>query len=220
MDEFRGGVDYPVSLFYKELMEAYPEAKVLLNVRDPVKWYQSVKDSILRLQLSLREWPCSWFTVLIGRSGPMDLVNDLCHFAPDSSSSGLGMFKAVMAGEETAVQFYNDHVNEVKSHVPADRLLVWEVKEGWGPLANFLDVPVPEGPFPRVNDTAEMNGLRIKIQRMSWFFIVIVPLLLAICGQVFSLSPLGLLAGYVVGMGLLRLLFDQSVKAHGKPKDQ
>ena len=47
---------------------------------------------------------------------------------PSSSSRGLGMFSSVRAGQEAAVQFYNDHVEEVKRHVPKDQLLVFEVE--------------------------------------------------------------------------------------------
>ena len=77
-----------------------------------------------------------------------------------TSSSGLDLFSAVSAGQEAAVQFYQDHVEEVKRLVPADKLLVYEVKQGWKPLCDFLDVPVPEKPFPRVNDTEAMNEAR------------------------------------------------------------
>jgi hypothetical protein len=49
----------------------------------------------------------------------------------------------------------------VKRRVPQERLLVYEVKEGWGPLCEFLGVPVPDEPFPRLNDTAQMQrGMR------------------------------------------------------------
>jgi hypothetical protein len=52
----------------------------------------------------------------------------------------------------------------VKSAIPADRLLVFEAKQGWAPLCAFLGVPVPETPFPNVNDTAEFKG-RIRVMQ-------------------------------------------------------
>ena len=75
-------------------------------------------------------------------------------------SAGLSLFGAVSAGQEAAVQFYQDHVAEVKRIVPKDKLLVFEVKQGWQPLCDFLNVPVPENPFPRINDTEAMNEAR------------------------------------------------------------
>ena len=157
MADYVGGVDYPVSHFYKEILEIYPKAKVLLNVRDPVKWYQSVRDSILDISIAQKSFPCNIFHHLMGTREQTQLVWDLSDPVPSSSSTGLGMFSAVSAGQDTAVQFYKDHVEEVKRHVPADKLLVFEVKEGWEPLCRFLDVPVPDCPFPRVNDTETMN---------------------------------------------------------------
>jgi len=54
------------------------------------------------------------------------------------------------------LRFFNDWKEAVVSTVPAERLLVWQVKQGWGPLCQFLGVPVPEEPFPNVNDTPSM----------------------------------------------------------------
>ena len=146
-----------MSHFYKEILEIYPEAKVLLNVRDPVKWYQSVRDSILDLSITQKSFPCNVFHHLMGTREQTQLIWDLSDPVPTSSSAGLGLFSAVSAGQDTAVQFYKDHVEEVKRHVPADQLLVFEVKDGWEPLCKFLDVPVPDCPFPRVNDTESMK---------------------------------------------------------------
>jgi len=115
MEDYKGGVDYPVSYFYKELMVAYPNAKVLLNVRNPVAWYQSVTNTIGRVRKITESWPGSWFVPLMGRAELTKNVHGLSNQVPSCSSSGLGMMDACAAGEETAVQFYHDHVNEVKS---------------------------------------------------------------------------------------------------------
>src|SRR5215210_7088160 len=54
-----------------------------------------------------------------------------------------------------AIEVFNRHNEEVEEYVSPDRLLVYEVKDGWEPLCEFLNVEVPEGePFPRLNDTA------------------------------------------------------------------
>ncbi len=59
------------------------------------------------------------------------------------------MLTAVEEGKESGVKFFNDWVEDVKRVVPKDRLLVFEVKQGWKPLCEFLDLPIPEGDFPR-----------------------------------------------------------------------
>ena len=52
---------------------------------------------------------------------------------------------------------FNEHNEEVKRHVPADKLLVFTSKDGWEPLCAFLGVPVPDKPFPHVNDSDEFK---------------------------------------------------------------
>ena len=148
-----------MSHFYKEILREFPDVKVLLNVRDPVRWYESVRDSILALHLTMQSWPCSWFHALMG-TDVVEKMMDHKGMVPTSSSAGLDLFGAVSGGQEAAVQFYQEHVEEVKRHVPSDKLLVFEVKQGWRPLCDFLNVPIPENPFPRVNDTEAMNDAR------------------------------------------------------------
>ena len=81
------------------------------------------------------------------------------------------MFGAIDAGEETAVRFFNDWKAQVIRDLSADRLLVFEVKQGWAPLCKFLGVAQPEGPFPNTNDTKEMQqklGVLKKICFALW----------------------------------------------------
>merc|ERR1719184_10882 len=158
--EYRGGVDYPISFFYKELMAVYPHAKVLLNVRDPARWYESVHGSIMQLTNTSRSWPCTWFSSILGERETMTLVDALSRQVPSCSTMDMGMFGAVSDSKEKAVKFFEEHVEEVKKVVPKEKLLVWEVKEGWAPLCEFLGVPEPSTSFPRVNDTAEILRAR------------------------------------------------------------
>ena len=80
-----------------------------------------------------------------------------------------GMFGAVDSGQDTAVSFFNDWVDQVKREIPAERLLVFEVKEGWAPLCKFLGVPEPEGEFPNVNDTEQMRQWIGGMRRFCYF---------------------------------------------------
>ena len=74
-----------------------------------------------------------------------------------------GMFQGRFEDKAFAIEVFNRHNEQVRHDVPADRLLVYEAREGWEPLCAFLGVPVPEGkPFPHVNDTAEF---RSRIER-------------------------------------------------------
>ncbi len=60
------------------------------------------------------------------------------------------MMQAIAEGKDSSVRFFNQWNEQVKKVVPEDRLLVFEAKEGWKPLCKFLDVPVPEGDYPRL----------------------------------------------------------------------
>ena len=81
-----------------------------------------------------------------------------------------GLFGAVDAGEETAVRFFNDWNEEVINNVPADRLLIFEVKQGWAPLCQFLGLPEPDEPFPNTNDTAQMQKMLGMMRKASLVF--------------------------------------------------
>ena len=172
-EKLSAGVDYPTALFWKDLVRLYPNAKVLLTDRDPVKWYQSVKTTILEIT-RISCGPLSRFNpamllvkLFMGKSGVMEVARVVCKaetaLGPDFPR---GMFGAVEDGEEEAVRFFTAWKAQVVKEVPASRLLVWQVKEGWGPLCNFLGLPVPEEPFPNVNDTPEMLGRIVMMRRI------------------------------------------------------
>jgi hypothetical protein len=59
---------------------------------------------------------------------------------------------------------FNRHVQEVREAIAPERLLVFDVREGWEPLCRFLGVPVPSEPFPRLNDTASTQALIRKMR--------------------------------------------------------
>lgn len=142
-------VDWPGCSFYKPLMAAFPDAKVLLTVRDPDAWYESCRRTIHPVQAAARE----------GRleDGPSPAVMNV--IAPLIWD---GEFEGRFEDREFAIGVFNAHNEQVRATVPADRLVVHEISDGWEPLADMLGVPVPDAPFPHLNDTAafrEMMGM-------------------------------------------------------------
>lgn len=96
------------------------------------------------------------------------------------------MFGAIESGLTGSVDFYNDWVQEVKNSVPKEKLLVFNVKEGWEPLCKFLQVPVPENPFPRVNDTKTLKEYnRLMIITRNFVNFLALPLLLGLLVMAF-----------------------------------
>jgi hypothetical protein len=130
LDGFQAIVDWPGAYFWRELTAAHPEAKVVLTVRDPERWYDSIKDTIFAmLDDQLPE-------------GSRDII-----------------FSRTFGGHLTDRAYcqavFAEHVAAVQETIGPDRLLVFNVKQGWEPLCAFLGIPVPEDePFPHVNDTA------------------------------------------------------------------
>lgn len=137
--QYSSAVDWPVSAFYKPLMAYYPDAKVILTVRNPEDWHRSVQNTIAK------------------RNRDAEQVDDPLGKMVRAAVWD-GIFDGRVADQSHAVSAFNRHVAEVKATVPADRLLVYEMKEGWDPLCRFLGVPVPqEVPFPYLNTTEEFQ---------------------------------------------------------------
>jgi hypothetical protein len=159
-------VDFPAALYWRELMEAFPDAKVVLTVRDPQSWYDSFESTILPLN---RRFPVRQMAPWLPR------VN-----APFRVSNHPVMRRLVEIDRAGAVEMFREHVEEVGRVVPPERLLVFEVKQGWEPLCQFLGVPVPAEPFPRVNDTAEFQRRVTFITLFCWALLLFPVLLLGV----------------------------------------
>src|SRR5947209_1282 len=152
-DGFEATVDWPGSFFYKELIEAYPDAKVFLSVRDAEAWERSMRDTIWGLfygDVLIRDLSSARARVDAKWNGYMTMMREMWQ------KSGLIDDGADTTSEsmQRAMERFNE---EVQQNVPADRLLVWSVGDGWEPLCEFLEIPVPDTPFPHLNDSKEFG---------------------------------------------------------------
>jgi len=141
---FNSAVDFPVSLFYKKLINKFPDAKFILTLRDFDTWYKSTANTIYKVPTMLPDW-FKWVVY------PIRMFIEL-----QVNLIWVGLFKNNFSDRESTELVYNEHLKSVKISIPADKLLSYRVNEGWGPLCEFLNVDKPEIPFPKVNDTAEM----------------------------------------------------------------
>jgi hypothetical protein len=141
---FQSACDWPSAAYYRDLMAAYPEAKVILTVRDAEGWYDSVRETIYRFQQIFPRWLSLFLPWNRKMSAMLDVVWD-------------GVFGGRFEDRAHAIATFNANTAEVIRLVPPSRLLVFNVAEGWEPLCRFLGVPVPAAPFPRVNDRLEMK---------------------------------------------------------------
>ena len=157
---YRAAVDWPAPAFYEELMRRYPGAKVILTVRDPERWYESTLNTIYEIQ-GLSESPAYALSALL--VPPMRRVRRATRVI--GALAWRGLFGGRFEDREHAIAVFEKYNAEVARRVPAERLLVYEAREGWEPLCAFLGVEVPEGkPFPHANDTEEFRK-RIRAVR-------------------------------------------------------
>ncbi|MEM7334090.1 MAG: sulfotransferase family protein [Chloroflexota bacterium] len=146
-NDYQSTVDAPGCFYYKELMEKYPDAKVLLSVREPERWYSSVIDTIY-LSYLIPRW-MEWMP----RIGMFSTIGPFLRLV--RTMIWEGVFDKRVEDKDFAIGVFNAHIEEVKRVVPPEKLLVFSVKEGWEPLCDFLDVPVPQDrPFPHLNEKA------------------------------------------------------------------
>ena len=76
-----------------------------------------------------------------------------------------------------SVDFYNEWVKDVKTSVAKEKLLVFSVKQGWEPLCHFLDLPVPNIPFPKTNDSYMMKKMLQRRKVMGYVVLIGIPLM-------------------------------------------
>lgn len=167
------GVDYPISLQWKELSEVYPNAKIVLTTRNPDTWYTSVKNSIWSFHDNIHN---SWtFRQTIYWLDGRKRIEKW--FPCMDQVKGYGMKQSlgpvIDSGPEASSQFFKDWEEVVKATIPPERLLVHSAKEGWAPLCKFLGLPIPDEPYPRLNDTASIQkGVRaVKMVSIGIFYV-------------------------------------------------
>lgn len=148
---YRATVDWPSCEFYRELMAVFPEAKLLLGVRDPDAWYDSVHETLWAVQ---RAWPWWW---------PRSVLR------MQDEVIWRGRFGGAFADRAQALAVYAAHLDEVRRTVPPGRLLEYRVSEGWAPLCAFLDRPVPADlPFPVLNDRRFFRRVLLALRVANW----------------------------------------------------
>lgn len=160
-DELLGGykstLDWPSAYYWRELIEAYPQAKVLLTVRDADRWYDSVRNTIYHVRPTAEhEMPPdvrARFEAQPQRWGQAKLADQLVWEQT---------FGGRFTDREHAIGVYQAHNAEVRATVPAERLLEFDVAHGWRPLCEFLGVEAPAVPFPRLNSSEDFRSANVS----------------------------------------------------------
>jgi hypothetical protein len=155
-DGYEATVDFPCYPWYKEHMKQYPDAKVILSTRPFEKWYESYGSTIwhshnpsesARLEMEKK----------VAESPHLQTVMPVMAFAKEAINDG--HFQGKFLDKEFMRKVFDDHNEEVKNYVPADKLLVFEAEQGWEPLCKFLNLPVPADAFPHTNKKEDFPAM-------------------------------------------------------------
>ncbi len=157
---YQATVDFPGYPWYKEHMKRYPDAKVILTVRPFENWYSSIYSTIWQAGPQTVGEKVAMMSKLIVNPRLRSVIKCV-KFAKGT------IFSTHLEGKFTdkayAEKVFNKHTADVKAYVPADKLLVYDVSEGWDPLCNFLGVPVPKEPLPHLNKKENFKGMLVEL---------------------------------------------------------
>lgn len=145
-------LDFPACTAWRRLMSDFPQAKVLMTLhpKGAEAWYDSCYSTIyVGTELDAATPFGRKFNTMMD-----DLVWN-------------GLLQGTMAHKEQAIALYEAHLEEVQATVPAERLLVFSADQGWEPLCRFLEMDVPDAPFPNVNNQAEMSRVMTRLNRLA-----------------------------------------------------
>ena len=147
---YKSVVDHPGCVFYEKFMQLNVNAKVILTIRDsPEAWEKSAQDTIFELNK-----PMNWFKRQFIRYNMPSHIKDTEKICIEVHGSNPYDIKADLC------QLYRDWYSKVVETVPAEKLLIFNVKQGWKPLCDFLGVPIPDKDFPKSNSTGEFQQWR------------------------------------------------------------
>ena len=175
-------IDFPGVFFFEEILDAFPDCKVILSVREEDSWIES---AVRQLNASAAV-----------RSEVMIMLSQTNRKMAYVFDSFLNAAYGSCNPKSTHVlrKRYRIHNHRVKSIVPADKLLVYNITQGWKPLCDFLESEVPNVAFPHENIKSEIAntvmmtrfGQHIKrefrntVLKIGLFLVVILGVFLAI----------------------------------------
>ena len=137
---YQAAVDWPAAAFWPQLMHAYPEAKIVLSIRDADEWFESARNTIFQ----------SMDSNLLAKDEVLRTrIEMLKEIIVD------GTFDGDLTDKDKCIKIYKDNIERCKSEVPSDRLIEFDPSLGWEPLCRRLDCKIPQEPYPYVNKAAE-----------------------------------------------------------------
>ena len=168
---FTAGVDVPFIFLYERLMKIFPNAKVLLTVRDPTDWAESMRTTVCVAHQYVKTFPAN----IVHWLRPLTKYlkhNTVMPWNAEKFKEFRDMLRACSKRKGGGEELFLQWTERIKATVPQEKLLIFNVAEGWTPLCNFLDVPIPDSPFPNVNNKIEFNERLENIKYEGWKAII------------------------------------------------
>ena len=137
---YRAQVDWPGARYWRELVSHFSQARVILTVRDPDDWFDSVQATLAPLVAARGTFPLPHLNA-VAEMGYQTVVAQLFH--------------GRMSDRRHATRVFREHIAAVQAEIAGDRLLTFDVRAGWLPLCEFLRFPVPDAPFPWTNSSKQ-----------------------------------------------------------------
>ena len=139
---YQAAVDWPAAAFWPQLMHVYPEAKIVLSIRDADKWFESARNTIFQ----------SMDSNLLAKDEVLRTrIEMLKEIIVD------GTFNGDLTDKDKCIKIYKENIERCRSEVPLDRLIEFDTFLGWEQLCKELDCKIPEKPYPHVNKAAEFT---------------------------------------------------------------
>eukprot|EP01084_Bolivina_argentea_P097360 175017_1 len=178
-------MDSPINYHWKSIFNQYPDCKVIVCIRPFNDWYNSWKP-VISFMFSFK----NRFFAFMGNKFVYNVWE--FHRSYTINNGGIQYFHDETLKQKCKEIFYDHHIDKIKEIVPKDQLLLFDVKNGWKPLCEFLNKPIPQNkPFPKINDHKElMNTLdewrsgamkNMLINKVIPFIIIFVAIFMYFC---------------------------------------
>lgn len=157
---FAAVTDAPTIQFAEELIELYPDAQIIVTTRDPERWWKStepVANNVMNMWLGLVFWPVPglrWWKAMVE-------AHTVGRFAELYYASG---------ETKPGVFVYERHMEYLERIVPREKIHYYDVKDGWEPLCKILGKPVPDVPFPHINDAESAEKVFVDKLKLAWMY--------------------------------------------------
>jgi len=141
--DYKACVDWPSAKYWREIAETFPDAPVILTLREPESWIKSVHNTILPSMQSHFDM----------EEGPRQRRSAMAYELIVRQTFSERMHEA-----SHAIAVFEKHIADVRRAIAPERLLEFRASDGWEPLCAFLGRPVPDEPFPLTNTTEQFKN--------------------------------------------------------------